>query len=104
MPEEEDDLAEGKDGLMAEVELPILVMKAVVQRLQEQQKNTITLEEEGHTSVEEVMAEAEELPSSVTNAISGGTSLLNVWRVNKQEEEEHMLLRWRKRRHFQPLE
>ena len=49
--------------------------------------------------MEEVMEEAEELLSSVIGAISGGTSLLNVLKVNKQEEEEHMLLRWRKQRH-----
>ena len=35
MQEEEEDLVEGKDGPMAEVELEILVMKAVVQKLQE---------------------------------------------------------------------
>ena len=92
-------MAEGKDGPMVEVELPILVMKAAVQRLQQQHKETITLEGKGHTSVEEVMAEAQELPSSVTSAISGGRSLLSVLRVKIQEEEEHMLLKWRKQRH-----
>ena len=99
MPEEEEDLVEGKDEPMAEVELPLPVMKATVQKLHEQQKKTITLEEEGHTNVEEVMAEAKELPSSVTSATSGGTNILNVLRVNRLEKEEHMLLRWRKKRH-----
>ena len=45
------------------------------------------------------MAEADELLSSVIGAISGGTSLMNILRVNQQEEEEHMLPRWRKQRH-----
>ena len=58
-------------------------MKATVPRLHEQQKETITLEGEDYTSVEEVMAEAEELLSNVIGAITGGTSIMNVLRVNQ---------------------
>ena len=46
--------------------------------------------------MEEVMIEEKELLSSVIGAISGGTSLMTVLRVNQQEVEEHMLPRWRK--------
>ena len=99
MPEEKEDLAKEKEGLLAEVEVPILVMKVVVPKLQERYKKTITLEGEGHISVEEVMAEAEELLSSVIGAISGGKSLMTVLRVNQREVEEHMLPRWRKQKH-----
>lgn len=45
------------------------------------------------------MAEVEQFLFSVIGAISGGTSLMTVLRVNQQEAEEHMLPRWRKLKH-----
>jgi hypothetical protein len=62
MPGEDEELAEEKDSPMAEGELPVTVKKAAVPKLQGQQKKEIALEEVGHISEEEEMAEAEELP------------------------------------------
>lgn len=44
------------------------------------------------------MAEAKELPTSVTSATNGGTNHLNVLKVIKQDKGEHMLLNLRKPR------
>ena len=81
MPEEEEDLAEVKERLLEGVEAQIPVKKAAVPNLQEQQKKTITPEEDDHTSGEEEMVGAEDL-SSVIGAISGGTSLMSVLKGN----------------------
>ena len=75
MPGEDEELVEGKENPLAEVELPTKVKKAVVRRFLEQQRRTIALREEGHTSVGEVVVEEKELPSSVTGAISGAQVL-----------------------------
>lgn len=55
MPEEDVDLAKGKDNPLAEVGLPTTVKKVAVQRPQEQQKSKVALRGEGHTSEEGVM-------------------------------------------------
>ena len=55
---------------------------------------------EGHTSVEEVMAEADEMPTSVTIVTNGGTSLLNALKVSRLDSGEHMLLKLMQQRHF----
>lgn len=84
---------------MAEVKLPTAMNKAVVQKLQDQLIKKVTLEEEGLTNEEEVMAEAGEMPITITSVTSGDTDVLNVLKVIKQEKEEHMLLNRRKLRH-----
>jgi len=71
----------------------------VVQSLQEQQKRKVTLREEGHTNGEEIVVEAEEMPTSVTSATSGCIDPLSVLKVNKMDKEENMLLKQRKQRH-----
>lgn len=58
-------------------------------------KGKVTLEEEGHTSEEEIMAEAKEMTISVT---SGDTGPLNVLKMSKLDRGEHMSLRSVKRR------
>lgn len=58
----------------------------------------VTLGEEGLTSEVEVMAEAEELPTSVTSATNGGIDRLNVLKVITQDKEEHILLNPRRLR------
>jgi len=46
------------------------------------------------------MVEAKELPTSATNATSGGTDPLSVLKENKLVQEERMLQRPRKQRHY----
>lgn len=99
MLEEDEELAEGKDNPMAKDELPKIVKRAVVPRLQGQPKKETKLEEEGHISEEGETARAEELPISATSVTSGGTSLLSVLKGNKLVKEEHMLHSQRKQRH-----
>lgn len=73
--------------------------RVVVLRLRYRLKGKVTIEEEGHTNEEEVMAEAEEIPISVTSVTSGDTGPLNVLKMNKLDRGEHMLLSSMKWRH-----
>ena len=93
---EDGEPTEEEDNPMAEDELPIIVKKATVPRLQGQQKKETTVEEEGHIREEEEMAEVEGMPISATGATSGGTGLLSVLKRNKLVKEECMLHNQRK--------
>ena len=83
MPGEAKALAEGKDNPLAEEELPTIVKRAAVQRPQGQQRKKVALGEEGHTKEEGEMAEAEEMPISVTSVTSGDTGPFNVLKTKK---------------------
>lgn len=96
MLEEDVEPVEEEDNPMAEDELPIIVKRVVVPKLQGQQKRETTPEEEGHISEEGEMAGIEELLISATGATSGGTGLLSVLKWKKLGIEEHMLQSQRK--------
>lgn len=96
MLEEDVDLVEGEDNPLVEVGLPTTVRKATIRIPQGQRKMKVALGEKGHTSKEGVMAEAEELPTNVTSATSGGVCPLSVLKVNRLDKEENMFLKQRK--------
>lgn len=98
MQEEDVVLIEEEDSPMEEVELLIVMKRAIVRRLRDKLIRKETPEVEGHTSEEEVMAEAEEIPSSVTSVTNGDTGLLNVLKMNQLDRGEHMLLNLMKQR------
>lgn len=64
-------LIEEEDSPLVEVELPIAMKRAIVRRLRDRARGKVTLEEEGHTNVEEVMEEAEEMAINVTSVQMG---------------------------------
>ena len=96
MPEEDMDLVEEEDNLSAGAKISTTMKRETVQKLQYQLKNKVALEEEGLTNEERVMAEAKEMPNSVT---SGDTGPLNVLKTNKLGRGEHILLSPMKRRY-----
>ena len=77
---------------MVEVELPIAMKREIIRRLWDRVRGKVTLEEKGHTDMEEVMAEVEEMPISVTSVTNGDTGLLNVLKMSKLDKGEIMLL------------
>lgn len=85
-------LAEEGDSPLVEVKLPVVVKNAAGQILWDRLREKVAPEVEGHTYVEEVMEDIEEMPTSVTSVTSGGTCLLNVLKVSKLHNGENMLL------------
>ena len=82
------------------VKLPAVVKKEVVQRLRDILRDKVAPEVEGHTIMEEVMVEVEEMPTSVTSVTNGDTGLLNVLKMSKADRGERMLLNLMKQRHY----
>jgi len=99
MLEEDVVLAEVGDSPLAKVGMPTAMKRVAVRKLRDKLKGKVTLQEEGHTNEDEVMAEADEMPISVTGVISGDTSPLNVLKMNKLDIGEHMFLSSIKQRH-----
>jgi len=100
MPEENVVLVEVEDRPLVEVGLPTTMKRVVVRRLQDRVKVEVTPKEDCHTREEEVMAEAEEMPISVTSVTSGDTGPLNVEKMNKLGRREHISLSPMKQRHY----
>ena len=76
-------MAEDGDSPTAEEGMLRTAKKAVVQKLQGQQKKEIAPEEVGHTREDEGMAAEEGLMSSATGVTNKGTEPLNVQKLNR---------------------
>jgi len=81
-----------EDSPLAEVKLPRVTKRVVVRRLQDKARGKVTLEEEYHTNVEEVMVEAKKIPISVTSVTNVDTGHLNVLKMSTLDKGELMLL------------
>ena len=88
-----------KTSPMAEGGLLVVLRKAAVPELPDQQIKVIVREVVGHISEAGELVEVEELVINVTGAISGGTDPSNAWRWNRLARGEHLLRSLRKLKH-----